>query len=65
MHRYSEVEMKDMLEFHIDNIFVIVGGHWSDLLTAVETPMGTNCVLLLMDLFYVHTRRDLLLFKTF
>jgi hypothetical protein len=25
-HKYSEVEMKKMLEFLIDNIFVVVGG---------------------------------------
>jgi hypothetical protein len=26
MHKYSEVEIKKMLEFLIDNIYVLVGG---------------------------------------
>jgi hypothetical protein len=26
MHKYSEAEIKKMLEFHIDNIYVVVGG---------------------------------------
>jgi hypothetical protein len=48
-HKYSEVEIKKVLEFLIDNIYVVVGGqvfHQSG-----GIPMGTNCAPLLADLF--------------
>jgi hypothetical protein len=38
-----------MLEFLIDNIDVVVGGQVFQ--QSVEIPMGTNCALLLADLF--------------
>jgi hypothetical protein len=49
MHKYSEVEIKKMLEFLIDNIYVVVGGQVFQ--QSVGIPMGTNCALLLADLF--------------
>jgi hypothetical protein len=38
-----------MLEFLIENIFEVVGGHVFQL--SVGIPMGTNCAPLLADLF--------------
>jgi hypothetical protein len=49
MHKYSEVEFKNMLEFLIDNICVVVGGQVFQ--QSVGIPMGTNCAPLLADLF--------------
>jgi hypothetical protein len=48
-HKYSQVKIKNMLEFLIDNIFVIVGGQVFQ--QSVENPMGTNYAPLLADLF--------------
>jgi hypothetical protein len=53
MHKYSEVEIKKMLAFLIDNIYVFVGGQVFQ--QTVGIPMGTNCAPLLADLFlYSH-----------
>jgi hypothetical protein len=49
MRRYSEVEIKKMLEFLIENIFVVDSQVFQQ---SVEIPMGTNCAPLLADLFY-------------
>ena len=38
-----------MLEFLVDNIFVVVGG--KDFRQIVGIPMGTNCVPLLANIF--------------
>ena len=46
-HKYSEV--KKMLEFLIDNIYVVVWGQVFQ--QSVGIPMGTNCAPLLSDLF--------------
>ena len=40
MHKYSEVEIKKMLEFLIDNIYVVVGGQVFQ--QSVGIPMGAN-----------------------
>jgi hypothetical protein len=48
-HKYSEVEINKMLEFLIDNIYVVVGGQVFQ--QSVGIPMGTNCAPLLVDLF--------------
>jgi hypothetical protein len=48
-HKYSEVEIKKMLEFLIDAIYVVVGGQVFQ--QSVRIPMGTNRVPLLADLF--------------
>jgi hypothetical protein len=47
--KYSEVEIKKMLEFLIDNIYVVVGGQVFQ--QSLRIPMGTNCAPLLVDLF--------------
>jgi hypothetical protein len=49
MHKYSEVEIKKMLEFLIDNIYVVVGGQVFQ--QSVGILMGTNSASLLADLF--------------
>jgi hypothetical protein len=41
-----------MLEFLIDNIFVIFGGRVFQ--QTVGISMGTNCALLLADLFHIN-----------
>ena len=48
-HKYSEVDIKAMLEFLIDNIFVVFGNQVFQ--QSVGIPMGTNCAPLLADLF--------------
>jgi hypothetical protein len=40
-HKYSEVEIEKMLEFLIDNTYVVVGGQVFQ--QSVGIPMGTNC----------------------
>ena len=46
-----------MLEFLIDNIFVMFGGHVSQ--QTVGIPMGTNCAPLLVELFLYSYEADL------
>jgi hypothetical protein len=48
-HQYSVVEIEKILEFLIDNIYVVVGGQVFQ--QSVGIPMGTNCAPLLLDLF--------------
>jgi hypothetical protein len=48
-HKYSEVEITKMLEFLIENIFVVVGSQVFQ--QSVGIPMGANCAFLLADLF--------------
>ena len=48
-HKYSEVEIKKMLEILIDNIYVIFEGQVFQ--QSVGIPMGTHCAPLLADLF--------------
>ena len=47
--KFSETDIVNMLEFLIDNIFVIFGGRVFQ--QTVGISMGTNCALLLADLF--------------
>jgi hypothetical protein len=49
MQKYSEDEIKKMLEFPIDNIYVVVGGQVFQ--QCVGIPMATNCATLLADQF--------------
>jgi hypothetical protein len=49
MQKYSKVEIKNMLEFLIDIIYVVVGGHVFQ--QYVGIIMGTSCAPLLADLF--------------
>ena len=48
-HKYSEVEIKKMLEFLIDNIFVVFGDRVFQ--QSVGITMGTNSAPLLAELF--------------
>jgi hypothetical protein len=48
MHKYSEVDIKEMFEFLIDNIFLVFGNQIFQ--QTVGIPMGTNCAPLLADL---------------
>jgi hypothetical protein len=48
-HKYSEVDIKEMLGFLIDNIFVVFVN--KIFRQTVGIPMGTNCASLLADLF--------------
>jgi hypothetical protein len=47
-HKYSEVEIIKILEFLIDDIFVVGEQVFFQ---SVGIPMGTNCAPLLTDLF--------------
>ena len=47
--KFSETDIVNMLEFVIDNIFVIFGGRVFQ--QTVGISMGTKCALLLADLF--------------
>jgi hypothetical protein len=49
MHKYSEVDIKEMLGFLIDNIFAVFGNQIFQ--QTVGIPMGTNCAPLFADLF--------------
>jgi hypothetical protein len=49
MHKYSEVDIKDMLGFMIDNMFVVFGNKIFQ--QTVGIPMGTKSAPLLADLF--------------
>jgi hypothetical protein len=48
-YKYSEVDIKEMLGFLIDNIFVVLGN--TIFQQTVRIPMGNNCVPFLADLF--------------
>ena len=54
--KFSETDIINMLEFLIDNIFVIFGGRVFQQTVAI--PMGTNCVSLLADLFLYSNEVD-------
>ena len=53
---FSETDIINMLEFLIDNIFVIFGGRVFH--QTVGIPMGTNCAPLLADLFLYSYEAD-------
>jgi hypothetical protein len=48
-YKYSEADIKSMLGFLIDNIYVVFGDQVFQ--QSVSIPMGTNCAPLLADLF--------------
>ena len=54
--KFSETDIINMLEFLIDNIFVIFGGRVFQ--QTVGIPMGTNCAPLLADLFLYSYETD-------
>jgi hypothetical protein len=47
-HKYSEIDIKGMLGFLVDNIFVV---KYQVFQQSVGIPMGTSCAPLLADLF--------------
>jgi hypothetical protein len=52
--QFSETDIINMLEFFIDNIFVMFGGRVFQ--QTVGIPMGTNCAPLHADLFLIRMR---------
>ena len=48
-NKYTEDDIIKMLEFLVDNIFVVFGGKIFEQIVGI--PMGTNCVPLLADIF--------------
>ena len=61
--KLSETDIFNMLEFLIDNIFVMLGGRVFQ--QTVDISMGTNCAPLLADLFLYSYEADFIqgLFK--
>lgn len=57
-HKYSEVDIKKMLEFLIDNIYLVFGNQVFQ--QSVGIPMGTNCAPLLTDLFLYSYEAELI-----
>ena len=53
--KYSEDDIIKMLEFLVDNIFVVFAGKVFQ--QTVGIPMGTNCAPLLATSFCIHTKR--------
>ena len=54
--KFSETDIINMLEFLIDNTFLIFGGRVFQ--QTVGIPMGTNCGPLLADLFFYSYAAD-------
>ena len=50
-NKYTEDDITNMIEFLVDNIFVVFGGGGEVFQQIVGMPMGTNCALLLADIF--------------
>jgi hypothetical protein len=48
-YKYSEADIKKMLGFLVDNIYVVFGDQVFQ--QSIGIPMGTNCAPLLADLF--------------
>ena len=55
-NKYTEDDIVNMLEFLVDNIFVVFGGKVFQQIVGI--PMGTNCAPLLADIFPTHTKRN-------
>ena len=55
-NKYSEDDIIKMLEFLVDNIFVVFAGKVFQ--QTVGIPMGTNCALLLADIFLYSYEAD-------
>jgi nucleosome binding factor SPN SPT16 subunit len=53
-HKYSEVDIKEMLGLLIDNIFEVFGNQIFQ--QTVGIPMGTNCAPLLVDFFIFRSK---------
>lgn len=55
-HKYSEVYIKKMLEFLIDNVYLVFGNQVFQ--QSAGIPMSTNCAPLLVDLLFVHIKQN-------
>ena len=55
-NKYTEDDIINMLEFLVDNIFVVFGGKVYQQIVGV--PMGTNCAPLLADIFLYSYEAD-------
>ena len=55
-NNYSEDDIIKMLEFQVDNIFVVFAGKVFQQI--LDIPMGTNCVPLLADIFLYSYEAD-------
>ena len=55
-HKDPEDDIINMVEFLVDNIFVVFGGKVFQQINGI--PMGTNCALLVADIFCTHTKRN-------
>ena len=55
-NKYTEEDIIKMLEFLVDNIFVVFAGKVFQQIIGI--PMGTNCAPLLADIFYTRTKRN-------
>ena len=55
-NKYTEDDIISMLEFVVDNIFVVLGGKVFQQI--VDIPMGTNCAPLLADIFLYSYEAD-------
>ena len=57
-NKYTEDDIINMLEFLVDNIFVVFGGKVFQQIVGI--PMGTNCTPLLSDIFLYSYETDLI-----
>ena len=55
-NKYTEDDIINMLEFLVDNIFVVFGGKIFQQIVGI--PMGTNCAPLLADIFLYSYEAD-------
>ena len=55
-NKYTEDDIINMLEFLVDNIFVVFGGKVFQQIVGI--PMGTNCAPLLADMFLYSYEED-------
>ena len=56
-NKYTEGDIINMLEFLVDNIFVVFAGKVFQQITGI--PMGTNCAPLLADIFLLAGKKRL------
>ena len=59
-HKYSEDDIIKMLEFLVDNIFVVFAGKVFQQIVGI--PMGTNCAPLLADIFLYSYEAEFIVF---
>ena len=59
-NKYTEDDIVNMLEFLVDNIFVVFGGKVFQQIVGI--PMGTNCAPLLADIFLYSYETEFIVF---